>query len=115
VSERHDEAIEELRELLSDIRVAAEDTHYGFFLGGDPNDFAPDPEASTEEERVRHKEACVAWPKVLHPAPHCTLGGTLAAAAPGFGFGTTVISDPRAEDWAERLERCIDRLERNEP
>lgn len=103
----------ELRELLHDIWRASEDTGYGFFPGGDPNDFHPDPECSTPEERARHKEACAAWSSGKgnpNPAPHCAImnGGK---EPPGFGLGTYVMRDEDAADWAERLERCINRLE----
>ena len=110
MSEATAEAVVELRELLYDLRRSCEDTGYGFFPGGDPNDFTPDPECSTEEERARHKEACAAWPRVIHAAPHCAImnGGK---EPPGFGLGTYVMHDENAADWAERLERCINRLE----
>ena len=34
---------------------------YGVFQGGDPRNFTPDPECSTEAERQRHQEACTKW------------------------------------------------------
>lgn len=34
---------------------------YGSFPGGDPRDFTPDPESSTEQERRQHAEHCAAW------------------------------------------------------
>lgn len=34
---------------------------YGSFPGGDPRDFTPDPECSTDEERKRHADDCAAW------------------------------------------------------
>jgi hypothetical protein len=113
VSERHAEAAVELRELLYDMRRAGEDSHYGYFCGGDPNDFSPDPEASTDEERACHKGACEAWNAGKgnpNPAPHCAwMSGGIAP--PGFGLGVQTMRDEQAEDWAERLERCINRLE----
>lgn len=113
MSERETEALVELRELLYDLRRSSEDTGYGFFPGGDPNDFHPDPECSTEEERARHKEACelfAAGKGNPNPAPHCGRGFQ-RVPPPGFGMGTYVIRDEQATDWAERLERCINRLE----
>ena len=113
MSERHDEAMEELREVLNDIRLESDSTIYGFICVEDPNDFTPDPESSTEEERARHKAACKVWNKTgknPHPGPHCAAmnGGT---EPPGFGMGTNNCSDERMRDWAERLGRCIARLE----
>lgn len=34
---------------------------YGFFHGGDPRDFSPDSENSTDEEKAAHDEACRAF------------------------------------------------------
>lgn len=34
---------------------------YGFFPGGDPHQFSPDPECSTEAERAYHAAACEEW------------------------------------------------------
>lgn len=113
MSEREHEAMVELRDLLYDLRRSSKDTGYGFFCGGDPNDFHPDPECSTDEERARHAEACKAWSGGKgnpNPAPHCaTMNG--GVSPPGFGLGTYVMRDEQAADWAERLERCINRLE----
>ncbi len=111
MSEHIDEALEELRELLRDLRMSQTDQCYGFFRGGDPNNFTPDPECSTEEERARHKEACEKWPDVVHPAPHCQLGFT-REAPPGFGLGVNTVEDETVADWADRLDRCLERLTR---
>jgi hypothetical protein len=40
---------------------------YGSFLGGDPRDFEPDPECSTDAERARHAADCAAWDRGEHP------------------------------------------------
>ena len=34
---------------------------YGFFTGGDPRNFSPDPECSTDEEQEHHRQACALW------------------------------------------------------
>ncbi len=34
---------------------------YGAFPGGDPRDFTPDPECSTDAEREAHRRACAIW------------------------------------------------------
>lgn len=34
---------------------------YGAFPGGDPREFTPDPECSTEAEREAHRRACAIW------------------------------------------------------
>lgn len=132
MSERYAEAMQELRELLNDIGHRAQFVMYGNFPGGDPNNFSPDPECSTEAEREAHKKACEAWNRGEFPTIHT--GGTpenmtadklpegFAAATivdgrvvhyqvQPFGLGTYSETDPEAEDWYDRLARCLARLE----
>jgi hypothetical protein len=65
---------------------------YGFFPGGDPRDFTPDPECSTDTERAQHKRDCEAWdrgecPNVNAKAPHFK-DDTLCHVTPaGYGLG----------------------------
>jgi hypothetical protein len=35
--------------------------NYGPYIGGDPHNFSPDPQDSTEQEREAHRTACEAW------------------------------------------------------
>lgn len=112
MSEKYHEALVELRMLSNEIRGSAQDSTYGFFHGGDPRNFSPDPEASDDEEQARHAAACAEWEATgnnPNPAPHCTMGG-LQKAPPGFGLGVNTYIDEDALDWAERIDRCIDRL-----
>lgn len=44
-----------------------EETVYGFFPGGDPRDFTPDPDCCTKEEIERWREACAAWNRGERP------------------------------------------------
>jgi len=46
--------------MLPEARIYSEPT-YGFFHGGDPRNFTPDPECSTDMERTRHREDCAKW------------------------------------------------------
>lgn len=75
---------------------------YGFFPGGDPREFTPDPECSTEEERARWEADCAAWNRGERPdvGPACThhdLGdGAQAIFTRSFyGLGTYLV------DWDE--------------
>jgi hypothetical protein len=116
VGEKYYEALEELRFLANEIRSRASESTYGFFHGGDPRDFYPDPEASTEEERNNHRIACEAYSPGKpdsnpFPAPHCTLGGIKRVASPGFGLGMNHYEDEDMVDWSDRLYRAIARLE----
>lgn len=112
MSELFEEALDELRQLTRELQERAEESHYGFFIGGDPRDFSPDPECSTEQERAAHKAACDEWNagnRIEAPMPQCLRGNP---AVVGFGLGVTTLDDPVAADAAERLARILDRLER---
>jgi len=62
---------EALRKALPFLESLAEpQAVYGFFHGGDPRDFTPDPEASTEQERTAHQAACSAYASST-PLPGC--------------------------------------------
>jgi hypothetical protein len=118
MSERYAEALDELRFLSNEIRQRGQDQSYGHFHGGDPNNFSPDPECSTEAEQAAHKEACAKWnagDRSPLPGPHRSFAAedgrvyghvTLC----GFGLGVNVYIDEDALDWADRIDRCVDRL-----
>lgn len=112
MSEAYDEALVELRQLANEFHEHAEQVTYGFFCGGDPRTFSPDPECSTDEERANHKRLCADWESgknTAAPMPQCARGTEL-----GFGLGTQVFGDPVYSDAADRLARILDRLERDE-
>lgn len=84
---------------------------YGSFPGGDPRNFSPDYECSTEEERAAHKAACVAWaeaerkglPAPDSPSAHSWYGTHEAyvhVTMSGFGLGVYSIpcDDPACEE-----------------
>lgn len=53
---------------------------YGYYPGGDPRKFSPDPECCTVEENARWKAACEAWDRGETPdpgGPHVPLGHPL--------------------------------------
>jgi hypothetical protein len=118
MSEKYAEALDELREVARQIRVQAEESSYGHFHGGDPRNFSPDPESSTEAEQAAHLAACAAWSSGDHtplPGPHRPFDaedgrvyGHVTMA--GFGLGVNTYTDEDALDWADRIERCADRL-----
>jgi hypothetical protein len=64
--------------------VRHEDVGYGYYPGGDPRNFSPDPECSTDEERAKHKAACEAWDRGETPdpgGPHIPIGKPLPEGA----------------------------------
>lgn len=88
---------------------------YGYFLGGDPRDFAPDPECNTPEELEAHKVACAAWERGERPpieAHHHETseheGSVVCVSYSGsFGLGVTSIRDEEAEDVLEQIDAAI--------
>lgn len=109
--------LDRLRSLADHIRDIGEHTGYGYFPGGDPRNFHPDPECSTDEERANHKRACELfdagkvdgvsgqhhWPIVGKDGE--TIGWTTQSP---FGLGTYVIPDADAADLADRLDKWLD-------
>lgn len=80
-------------------------TGYGFFPGGDPRKFRPDPEASTDAERAKHKADCDAWdrgemPNVNANAAHWTTDSDsdIAAHVIPAGYGLGSYDDDDADD-----------------
>ena len=104
------EALREVERALSLAEAVlheAADPHvgYGGFHGGDPRNFTPDPECSTEEERAAHRAACGRWDrgeaKEPEPDTHSIHAGEdgsfLHVALAGYGLGTYVLHDEQAE------------------
>lgn len=111
MSEKYAEALDELRQLANEFHERADEVTYGFFCGGDPHTFSPDPEASTAEERAAHAAACDRWAagdRTPVHMPHCSRGDMTKI---GFGLGSQVLEDPVYTDAADRLARILDRLE----
>lgn len=74
------EEIERLREGLTEalpiLREAAQPYNgYGSFLGGDPRNFFPDSDSTTEAELARHKEDCEKWNRAEAECPPETPAG----------------------------------------
>lgn len=85
---------------------------YGYFHGGDPRNFFPDPECCTAEEMAKHKAACEEWErgeKTEHERHHHkaeTLPDgreVIASYAGAFGLGTYSIRDEEAEDVLDQV------------
>lgn len=119
MSERYDEALDELRQLTGECRSQSEMVSYGHFYGGDPRKFSPDPECSTDAERDAHAAACRLWDagdRDPLPGPHEPLtndaGDVIGhITRSGFGLGTNICEDEAMLDISERLERILNRLE----
>lgn len=112
-----------------------ESVSYGAFPGGDPREFTPDEECSTEEEREAWKAACAAWDRgeqvdvpggceyrEVEPGTERAVaneairdGAAAATASPGlvrvarqtFGLGVYTYADPQVAEIRERVESAI--------
>lgn len=99
------------------LRQAQNDgTTYGYYPGGDPRDFSPDPECCTEQELAAHKEACEAWERgerPVHEAHHHKLiksdgeSIVIASYAGAFGMGVYSIRDEDADDVLDQVEAAL--------
>ena len=56
-----DDDFDALRRVADDIRRHADNSYYGYFAGGDPRGFSPDPETCSADELESHRVACEAW------------------------------------------------------
>lgn len=104
---------DEMAEALSDARavlaeMAAPQECYGAG-GGDPRDFTPDPECSTEEERARHAADCekAARGEPIDTLTGCVAEGGALVSYQGWGLGTYTYRDDEA---VERLAAVDDAL-----
>ncbi len=97
------------------VRKAAEEPEsmYGAFHGGDPRDFTPDSDGTSDEELAAHRAACEAAEKDekareladTHSWHALEGGGAVHIARSGFGLGVTVFRDRDAEAlYAQILE-----------
>lgn len=112
-----DEEIDQLRAIADRVRAYAEQSYYGFFHGGDPRNFSPDPECSTAEELEQHKADCAAWEAGNNVERHVhapllaadgkCIGHTTTAH---YGLGVNVFEDPELMKLAQDLDDVIDRI-----
>ena len=93
-------------------RAATPETSYGGFYGGDPRNFSPDPECSTETERAAHAAACAEWDggnEIKVEADRSRWLARMTATAPlcSFGLGITTERDLDAEDARDTVLEAL--------
>jgi hypothetical protein len=104
-----------LREIADRLRSEGEHPVYGYFPGGDPRDFSPDPECSTDEEQAAWRAACEAWESgVKHDVGGpCQWAGdkdaVVKTTTSHYGLGTYVMRDETMSKLAQDLDDWIDR------
>lgn len=120
---RNDDEVKATRKLLRDARnmliLRGEEASYGGFHGGDPRDFHPDYECSTEEERAAHAAACVAFAEAEARGEKPVLGDTHQSAYDDdgrlifhvahnpYGLGTMVYRDEEMVGLAARIDDAL--------
>lgn len=119
--------------------VEADEVSYGYFLGGDPRKFSPDPECSTPEEQAAWKADCEAWDRgephshqvVVPIDPERSIAGQLKGAdtsmlirdekgyvvgghvhRAGYGLGSSVIRDEDGARLVAELRAIVSGKER---
>lgn len=90
-----------------------EEVGYGYFPGGDPREFHPDPECSSEAERAAHKAACEAADRgePIAPLP-CHNSLDRFSDGPPFGLGSYTMVDKQI---AALRDVCVEALATREP
>lgn len=87
---------------------------YGFFPGGDPRTFNPDPDGSTEEERQAWEEDCRAWneteergEKPGFKEPACLMGDGVILTRGMYGLGSYEWCEPEFGRLAKLCEKAL--------
>jgi hypothetical protein len=110
------EDFDALRRIADDIRRYGEDVGYGYYPGGDPRDFHPDPECCSTEEYGRWQEACAAWERGETPdpgGPHKHFEGGHVTVA-HYGLGTYTMRDETLSRLAQDLDDLTDAIRSHE-
>lgn len=110
-------------EIWTRLEAACREEGYGNFAGGDPREFRPDPDSSSEEERAAHAADCLAWQawqdagSVGAPPGHSVKfgrelsklpGGEIASVSwAGYGHGSYYYLNPEVIDAAEALVAAL--------
>lgn len=81
----------------------AKEEIYGYFPGGDPREFTPDPD-NKPEELENHRRACAVWDLGLGVARRgscATMGDGTAGGPDSMGFGVYWAEVPDDDDDGE--------------
>ena len=111
-----DDDFDAMRAIADDIRREAESPMHGHFPGGDPREFSPDPESTTDAEMERYTADCAAWERgepIDRGGPHHPLVkdgehvGHVTIAH--YGLGVYTYRDEPTLKLAQDLDDWIDR------
>lgn len=120
-----DDIRKSLREVADFLRERAEETGYGFARPEDPNDFTPDAECTSEQERDNHRLACEAWnrgersghvvdPERSESAYDADGKLVLRVLRAPWGIGSYVFRDEQMVEMARKLDAIADELPMSE-
>jgi len=122
-----DEEIDMLREIADRVRNEADFSYYGSYNGGDPREFCPDVECSTDDERALHAADCAAWERGEYidrgshhqPLDAVTVGTQVLEVhsemgayktVHHYGLGMVTYVDEELVKIAQDLDDVIDRI-----
>ncbi len=77
-----------------------QETGYGGFKGGDPNNFHPDSECSSPQEIAAWRKACKEWDGTPLELQRCR--GADGISGSGWRFGIGVYTIESEQTWAAR-------------
>ncbi len=108
IIESNERMREALKECYDWFRNEGSDVTYGLFHGGDPRNFSPDPDCSTEDERAAWEADCKAWNEAekqgasMKPLPGCcTFSKDMILTRNGYGLGVNACENEEADRMAE--------------
>jgi len=112
-----DEERDMLRAIAERIRDECSVVGYGYFLGGNPNNFFPDAEMCSEKEIESHRRACELYNSGSvqdvagnNHSPVVNAGGDVIgwSTHPTFGIGSYSIEDGDVVSLSQRLDEWVD-------
>lgn len=108
-----EEEIDSMRAIADRMRASNGSVVYGFFPGGDPREFCPDPECCTAEQLEAHEQAC----KLAEQGVGLSVDGgceLMTGRRPPFGIGTYEVKDEAIEKLARELDDWLDAVRNTE-
>lgn len=100
-----------MRRALEKVRPYLDPTPtYGCFHGGDPREFTPDEECSTEQERANHKADCAKWDagEVTDvPVSGWNEDGSVHVTRSAYGLGVYYYDDPETKALREVIAAAL--------
>ena len=105
--------VEAFRAIADRMRDQNGESVYGYFPGGDPREFCPDPECNSAEELEAHRVACAKW----DAGEQVELPGgcpTMTGRPTSFGLGVYTVKCSDVDRLARQLDDWLDAVRKTE-